>query len=163
MLSIGQLYGGKICAALDRQHPRDLFDIKYLFDNEGFSKDVKTGFLLALAGSDRPMHEFLNQNLLDQRPAMSNQFSGMSYESFTYNDFEQTRKKLISVVNNELSSEDKKFLLSIKNLSPDWDIYDFQKFPSIQWKIQNIEKLKLKNPDKYREQLDLLKRQLEIT
>lgn len=24
----GQLYGGKICAALDRQHPRDIFDVK---------------------------------------------------------------------------------------------------------------------------------------
>ncbi|TKB05558.1 nucleotidyl transferase AbiEii/AbiGii toxin family protein [Desulforhopalus sp. IMCC35007] len=30
VLDFADLYGGKICAALDRQHPRDLFDIKYL-------------------------------------------------------------------------------------------------------------------------------------
>ena len=34
-LSVADLYGGKICAALDRQHPRDLFDIKLLLDHEG--------------------------------------------------------------------------------------------------------------------------------
>lgn len=31
MMTLGQLFGGKICAALDRQHPRDLFDVKYLW------------------------------------------------------------------------------------------------------------------------------------
>src|SRR5690606_3951050 len=30
VVTLGQLYGGKICAAMHRQHPRDLFDIKYL-------------------------------------------------------------------------------------------------------------------------------------
>lgn len=32
---LGQLYGGKICAALDRQHPRDLFDVHYMLEHEG--------------------------------------------------------------------------------------------------------------------------------
>ena len=27
---LSQLYGGKICASLDRQHPRDLFDVKMM-------------------------------------------------------------------------------------------------------------------------------------
>ncbi len=35
LVPFGQLYGGKICAALDRQHPRDVFDVKYLLENEG--------------------------------------------------------------------------------------------------------------------------------
>ena len=35
VISKGELYGGKICAALDRQHPRDLFDVHYLLDDEG--------------------------------------------------------------------------------------------------------------------------------
>ncbi len=34
---LGQLYGGKICAALDRQHPRDLFDVHYMLENEGIT------------------------------------------------------------------------------------------------------------------------------
>src|SRR5690606_34438771 len=28
LVPLAQLYGGKLCAALDRQHPRDLFDVK---------------------------------------------------------------------------------------------------------------------------------------
>ena len=38
-LSFEDLYGGKACAALDRQHPRDLFDIDMLFKNEGWRRD----------------------------------------------------------------------------------------------------------------------------
>jgi predicted nucleotidyltransferase component of viral defense system len=41
LLSLPELYGGKICTALSRQHPRDLFDIKILFDNEGLTQDIK--------------------------------------------------------------------------------------------------------------------------
>jgi len=41
-LSLEDLYGGKICAALDRQHPRDLFDIKMLLDNEGITDKIRT-------------------------------------------------------------------------------------------------------------------------
>ena len=82
VVPFGQLYGGKICAALDRQHPRDLFDIKYLLESEGLSRDVIIGFLLALISNDRPIHEVLNPNFLDQKKAMENQFFGMTFQSF---------------------------------------------------------------------------------
>ena len=37
---IHQLYGGKICAALDRQHPRDLFDVKKLLEDNGVQTEL---------------------------------------------------------------------------------------------------------------------------
>jgi predicted nucleotidyltransferase component of viral defense system len=37
LLSFEDLYAGKICATLDRQHPRDLYDIHLLLNNEGIS------------------------------------------------------------------------------------------------------------------------------
>ena len=92
IVPIGQLFGGKICAALDRQHPCDLFDIKYLLQNEGFSKQVKEGFLLCLLCSDRPINEVLSPNFPDQRSALENQFSGMTNESFSYEEYESIRK-----------------------------------------------------------------------
>src|SRR5680860_1801974 len=95
VVPMGQLYGGKICAALDRQHPRDLFDVKYLLEYEGFADEIKKGFLFGLLSSKRPIHEMLAPNLLDQRSAMANQFEGMSDEPFTYEDFESTRNLLI--------------------------------------------------------------------
>lgn len=153
----GQLYGGKICAALDRQHPRDLFDVKYLLQNEGFSEDVKRGFLLCLVSGDRPIHETLKPNYLDQWAALKNQFEGMTDEPFTYDDFEQTREALVSLIHKNLTAQDKEFLLSLKNLEPNWTIYDFARFPAVQWKLHNIQKLKEKNPDKHRQQYEALR------
>lgn len=160
VVPFGQLYGGKICAALDRQHPRDLFDVKYLLANEGFTPEVKQGFLLCLIGSDRPMHEVIMPNFQDQRSVLANQFEGMSGESFLYVEYEATRTKLIETIHASLTEEDRKFLLSVKNLTPDWAIYDFERFPTVQWKLQNLHKLRKTNPDKHREHYEALERKL---
>lgn len=161
VVPIGQLYGGKICAALDRQHPRDLFDVKLLMENEGFSDDVREGFLLCLLCSDRPINEVLVPNFQDQRQAMENQFTGMSDVDFTYDDFERTREQLVETVNKSLTAKDKEFLLSVKNCEPDWSIYNFENFPAVQWKLQNLRKLKESNPDKHKQLYEALKEKLE--
>lgn len=160
IVPFGQLYGGKICAALDRQHPRDLFDIKYLLNNEGFSDEVRHGFLFCLLGSDRPINEVITPNFQDHRKAMENQFTGMSAEEFLYEEFEITREKLVKVIHENLTDKDKEFLLSVKNIMPDWNIYDFEKFPAIQWKLKNLQKLKTSNPKKHSEQYEALKEKL---
>jgi predicted nucleotidyltransferase component of viral defense system len=160
VLPLGQLYGGKICAALDRQHPRDLFDVKYLLQNEGFTDDIRKGFLLCLLCSDRPINEVVVPNFQDHQRAMENQFIGMSEEEFSYQDFGETRKKLVEVIGASLSDEDKEFLLSVKNVTPDWSIYDFERFPAVQWKLQNLQKLKANNPEKHKEQYEALKAKL---
>ena len=157
MLPFGQLYGGKICAALDRQHPRDLFDVKYLLENEGFADDIKKGFLFGLLSSKRPMHEMLAPNLLDQRSAMANQFEGMSTEPFTYEDLVTTRNLLIQTIHVNLTETDKEFLLSFENGIPDWNLYNFKDYPAVQWKLQNLQKLKETNARKHNVQLKNLK------
>ncbi|MCO5946718.1 nucleotidyl transferase AbiEii/AbiGii toxin family protein [Mucilaginibacter flavidus] len=161
VVPVGQLYGGKICAALDRQHPRDLFDVKYLLANEGFSEQVKKGFLLSLLGSDRPIREILHPNLQDQRAAMENQFAGMADEEFSYEEYEATRAILITTVRTALTPKDKAFILSIKGLTPDWSIYDFEKFPSVAWKIHHLQRLKDGNAAKHQEQYEALKNLLD--
>lgn len=35
VVSLADLYGGKLCAALDRQHPRDFYDVKMLLETQG--------------------------------------------------------------------------------------------------------------------------------
>ena len=160
LVPIGQLYGGKICAALDRQHPRDLFDVKYLLENEGFSDEVWKGFLLSLLCSNRPIHEIIFPNFQDQRQTLENQFTGMSEEKFSYDDFEQTRKKLVQEIKIRLTEQDKIFLLGIKSVTPDWSVYNFGHFPAVQWKLQNLKKLKNTNPKKHEEQYQALKKKL---
>lgn len=153
MVPFGQLYGGKICAALDRQHPRDLFDVKCLLDNEGFSNEVKGGFIYCLLGSERPIYEMLNPHRLDQRDALSNQFGGMTEETFTYADYEDTRERVIRLVLNSLTQTDREFMIGFKRLKPDWSIYPYERYPSVQWKLLNLHKLKDGNPRKHEEQL----------
>jgi predicted nucleotidyltransferase component of viral defense system len=157
VVTIGQLYGGKICAALDRQHPRDLFDVKHLLENEGFANEIKTGFLFCLLGSKRPINEMLYPNLLDQRAAMANQFEGMSDEPFTYKDFEATRNLLVQTIRENLTDVDKQFLLSFESGTPDWSLYNFENYPAVQWKLQNLQKLKEINAEKHSAQLKELR------
>jgi len=161
VVSMGQLYGGKVCAALDRQHPRDLFDVKDLLENEGFTNDIKKGFILLLLSSNRPLNEMLQPNLIDQREAMVNQFDGMSSDPFTYEDFEKTRATLIDIIQQSLTTKDKEFLISFSNLTPDWSIYDFERFPAVQWKLQNLTKLKANNLEKFNTFHTALKKLLE--
>lgn len=161
IVPLGQLYGGKICAALDRQHPRDLFDIKVLLEQEGFSDRIRKGFLFCLVSGERPFTEMLAPNFKDQRQTMKNQFVGMTNTIFTYEDFEQTRSNLVKTVNQGLTRDDKDFLLSFKNCEPNWNIYNFEHFPAVQWKLNNLLKLKKENPQKHNHLFDLLKKQLQ--
>lgn len=160
IVPLSQLYGGKICAALDRQHPRDVFDVKYLLENEGFTEDIKEGLLLSILSSNRPIHELLRPNLLDQQATLENQFSGMTIESFTYKDFETTREQLVANISKFWTDSDRQFLIGFSKLEPDWSIYNFERFPSVQWKIQNLKKLRESNPEKHSEQLERLKKLL---
>lgn len=160
VVPLGQLYGGKICAALDRQHPRDLFDVKYLLENEGFTEEIKKGFILFLLCSNRPLLEMLHPNFIDQRETLVNQFEGMSEKPFTYEDFEKTREELIKTIHQNLTEKDREFLLSFSEGTPNWEIYDFERFPSVQWKLQNLVKLKNGNPEKHESFVASLKKVL---
>ena len=145
---------------MDRQHPRDLFDVKYLLENEGFTEEIKKGFILFLLCSNRPLHEMLHPNFIDQRETLVNQFEGMSEEPFTYEDFEKTRGELIKTIHQNLTDKDKEFLLSFGEGTPNWDIYDFERFPAVQWKLQNLTKLKNGNPEKHESFVASLKKVL---
>lgn len=133
------LYGGKMCAALDRQHPRDLFDIYKMASIQPFDDQLKKGFIFYLVSSNRPIVEMLFPHLQDQHLVFEKQFIGMTYEPFSYADFESTRELLIQKIHKSLITEDKKFLLSIENGTPEWDGYDFSIFPAIQWKLLNVQ------------------------
>ena len=156
------LYGGKIAAALSRQHPRDLFDVKYM---EYPLADTREGLLFCLLGSDRPISESFAPGLIDQRDALNNQFVGMTDVPFSYDDFEQTRSRLIQDVGKLVTTRDKDFLLSFESADPDWDNFDFAYFkdyPSVKWKQRNLQKLKLANPEKLALEVDKLRNVLGV-
>lgn len=157
IVPLTQLYGGKIAAALSRQHPRDLFDVKYM---DIPLAGCREGLISCLLGSDRPIHESFAPSLIDQREAMANQFDGMTDIPFTYEEFEETRAKLIADVNDLMTDADKKFLVSFELGKPNWDDYEFaylQGYPSVKWKLINLAKLAKQNPEKLAEEATKLK------
>ena len=160
-VSFSQLYGGKITAALSRQHPRDLFDCKYM-ELQSFD-DVKNGFMLCLLGSDKPIIESLQPHDIDQTEALENQFQGITETPFGYEDYLESRTALLSLVNGGLTITDKEFLLSFEQGEPDWNkccAGDLSQYPSVQWKLLNIGKLKESNPVKFEQGVNKLRRYL---
>lgn len=158
IVSISQLYGGKVAAALSRQHPRDLFDCKYM-EVDSF-ESIKNGLMLCLLGSDKPIIESLNPNRIDQKQALENQFKGMTDIEFTYEDFELSRDNLIKKIHSIFNDDDKNFILSFEKGEPNWTkccAGDISNYPSVKWKLQNILNLKSSNIEKYNEGVEKLK------
>ena len=162
VLNKAEIYGGKICAALDRQHPRDIFDVSKILD-EGkgdFNEKIKEAFMFYLLSHNRPINEILFSRINDKKADFKNQFEGMAKEKFDYEDFIKISKLLREKISNLFSDNDKKFILSFKRGKPDWSLFvkDISQYPSIKWKLANINNLIDSNPAKYREMYDKLER-----
>jgi predicted nucleotidyltransferase component of viral defense system len=143
-LSLADLYGGKICAALDRQHPRDLFDVQMLLANEGLTPAIRTAFLVYLISHNRPMVEVLQPNRLPLETAFNNEFLGMSRLSVSCEELIMVREQLIDLLRLSLSIDEKRFLLSVKELEPDWTLLGVagvEELPAVRWKLQNLAKM----------------------
>lgn len=144
VVSIPDLYAGKICAALDRQHPRDLFDVKLLFENEGFSEDLRKAFIIFLISHQRPIAELLQPNRKDLKSVYENEFYQMTQIDVSLDDLIDTREMLIKAIHSDLTEEERQFLISFKSKDPKWDLLSIknieviQELPSVKWKMKNL-------------------------
>jgi hypothetical protein len=144
IVSFPDLYAGKICAALDRQHPRDWFDVKLLLDNEGLTRPLVQALLVYLASGNRPIHELLAARWQDMRATFENHFAGMTRDAVALADLELTRDRLLNELAKQLTERDCQFLLSFKRLKPDWTLLGLpnaEKLPALQWKLVNLRKM----------------------
>lgn len=140
-LSLPDLYGGKICAALDRQHPRDLFDVKLLLENEGFSEEIRKAFLVYLISHDRPIVEVLDPNMNDLSTEFEQEFSGMTEENLELSELTDTFNTLKELIKTSLTDDEKEFLLSFKRKEPKWELLGLENInalPSVKWKQINL-------------------------
>ncbi len=112
IVSIPDLYAGKICAALDRQYPRDLFDIHLLYQHEGLTNEIRSAFVVYLASSPRPMHELLSPNSLDQADLFANAFQGMTRIPIGYNELRAASSRLLNDIFTQLT--EKEYIRSYK-------------------------------------------------
>lgn len=149
VVSFADLYAGKICAALDRQHPRDLFDIKQLLDNEGLTDELRKALLVYIISHPRPIAELLRPNFKDISGVYEGEFLNMADEDIPQTALEATREQLVTLINTSLTLQEREFLLSFKNRTPDWTLLalsGIDQLPAVRWKLQNLAKM---NPDKH--------------
>jgi predicted nucleotidyltransferase component of viral defense system len=161
-LSTAELYGGKICAALDRQHPRDFFDVRVLLGNEGFTEKIRKAFIVYLISHDRPIFEVLNPNPTDIRPIFEKEFRGLVREPVTCEQLTETRQQLIESISADLTVEEKQFIVSVKEGRPQWDLLGLEgveKLPAVRWKLLNIAKI---DPEKHRKAVRTLRDYLGV-
>lgn len=160
-LAVPELYGSKLVAALDRQHPRDLFDVRGMYQTFGLTADIVECFVCYLAGHNRPLHEVLFSRNSDMAPAFGNEFSGMAFEPISLEELEGTRDRMRHELPTALTASQRRFLVSLARTEPDWSLMScphLSDLPALRWKLRNLEKLKKANREKFEQQADELRR-----
>jgi len=154
-----ELYAGKLCAALGRQHPRDLYDVSILLKHEGITSKLMNTFIVYLISGNRPIAEMLSPYPVPLAMAFNEQFSGMTVEGTNLQFLEETRKALIQQINDKLTDKQKQFLLSFKAMQPQWqllDVGDASHLPAVKWKLLNIKKMSAKKHRLAMEKLEVV-------
>jgi len=163
VVSLEDVYGGKLVAAMDRQHPRDLFDVMQLFAHEGITAGIRRAFVVYLASHNRPVHEVLFPTLRDIRQEFENNFAGMTVEPVELETLLATREQMVRELQQGMTADERRFLLSLVAAEPDWKLLSvphMQQLPGLRWKLQNLEHLRKRDARKFAEQRDALARLL---
>lgn len=164
ILATPELYGGKLVAAMDRQHPRDLFDVQLMYDRFGLQLDFVECFVAYLAAHNRPVHEVLFPSEKDITTIYEGEFRGMTVTDVPLAKLLEARSRLLADLPRALTTNQREFLLSLVRLDPQWQLLahpHVAKLPAIQWKLANLAKLQKSNGKKFEQQHELLKAGLE--
>ena len=144
VVSFADLYAGKIVAALDRQHPRDFFDVRQLMANEGITDDIRSAFIVYLLSHHRPMAEVLGARPKDIRHTFEGEFLGMTIEPVALDELVAARTTLVDTIVANMPDQHRRFLVSFERGEPDWDLLGLprvDRLPAIQWRQQNLDKI----------------------
>ncbi len=149
ILAVDELYGSKLVAAFDRQHPRDLFDVLQVYESGGITEGMVECFVTYLAGHNRPTHEVLFANPRDISTEYESAFVGMTIEPVSLEAIESTRDRVFEELPLLLSDQHKEFLSGFTRAEPDWTLLKCPhaaELPAIHWKLRNLKKFKKENP-----------------
>lgn len=153
MLDPDEVYASKLVAALDRQHPRDLFDVMLLFERGGITPRIRRAFTVYLAGHNRPIHELLAPHRKDIRVEFESDFAGMTTRDVTIEQLLEVREQLFQHLPAALDDDERNFLLSVNQCEPNGEILGLpgiENLPALKWKLINLQKLSKMNKPKYK-------------
>jgi hypothetical protein len=151
-----ELFGGKLIAALDRQHPRDLFDTRFILDTATPPTDeLRLGFLAMLLSHDRPPHEVLQPREQDPTDTFARQFAGMSREPFSLNDHRRTFADLLAALPGLLPMTHRQVLASFVAGESAFELLTQSTaagLPAVRWKLANVRQFQERDPGKHADQ-----------
>jgi len=142
VVSFPDLYAGKIVAALDRQHPRDLYDVRDLLANEGIDDALRRAFIVYLLSHNRPMAEVLAAKRKDIAGEFERGFAGMTDAPVALDELIQAREALIREIVGKMPDGHRRFLVSFERGEPDWALLDVPgapKLPAVRWRQHNLD------------------------
>lgn len=148
VVSRDDLYAGKLVAALDRQHPRDLFDVRDLLAHEGISDTLRQAFLVYILSHNRPAAEVLAPRRKEIEQEFQNNFVGMTAAPVRIEDLISTREEMIEIVVGQMPQEHREFLIGVERGNVRWQLADLQEvaeLPAVRWKLSNLDKV---SPDR---------------
>jgi predicted nucleotidyltransferase component of viral defense system len=163
-LALEEVYAGKLVAALDRQHPRDLYDVLLLLNAEGLSPRMLDAFVVYLASHDRPMHEVLVPPEKDVAALYAAEFADMPAQPVALDALLDARRRMIQGLHRGLEARHRAFLLSVKRCEPDWALLPvphLAELPGLRWKLLNLEKFRREQPERHAAALANLERTLD--
>lgn len=163
VLATAELYGSKLVAAMDRQHPRDLFDVWQMFESDGLTDAAVECFVTYLAGHNRPTHEVLFGNEKDIASEYADNFVGMTTESVGLDTLLQARERLRSELPRRLTDKHRRFLNGLAHAEPDWTLLQCPhaaELPALRWKVANLQTFRQRRPADFEKQAILLEAKL---
>lgn len=147
VVSFADLYAGKLVAALDRQHPRDFFDVRDLFANEGIDDALRRAFIVYLLSHHRPMAEVLTSRAKPANNEFLRGFAGMTAEPVAEEELLAVRERLIKTIVGDMPEAHRRFLVSFERGQPDWSLLGVPgaaDLPAVQWRRHNLDTLSAK-------------------
>ena len=143
VLSFADLYAGKILATLDRQHPRDLFDVYQLLENEGIDDELRTALIVYLISHDHSPHTLLSPAARDITHDYERNFLGMIEEDITMKTLLDARTALVDNITSNMSEDHRHFLVSFYRRKPEWSLLGLNgldQLPAVRWRELNLDR-----------------------
>lgn len=149
ILSRDELYAGKLVAALDRQHPRDIFDVWQLYESGGLTDTMVECFVVYLAGHNRPAHEVLFGNDKDIAAEYERAFAGMAQVPCSLDTLLATRARFRLDLPRRLTASHRQFMSGLVRAEPNWSLMQYPhaaELPALRWKLANLETFRKRRP-----------------
>lgn len=144
LLSFAETCAGKFNAALDRQHPRDLFDVGVILDGDCLDDRVRTAFVVNLLTQSRPFAHTLSPQIRPPRGEALSSLEELTGLPSQASDLTRNLLDLKHVLCDGMPPQHREFLVSFTLGTPDWSLLAVDRvadLPAIRWRQQQMASL----------------------